>query len=207
VGTAHPVGGLDRLVGGIRPRRPRVSLGQSHQHVDEQLQHRVFRLLSQCDVEFVPRRGQTRRPLFLGPQYRSQPVDSGLVDVFGGQRGRQRLEHQARVEQVVQRGAHELEIDDDGAGRGTGIGLTDEQATVRSASHPGDLVMLDQPDGLAQHRSTHLIPLLQNSFRTQRLSHRPPTSNNVRLDAASDLRRSLIRTNGARFGNHHRLSM
>ena len=156
----------------------------------------------QRDVEFVARRRQTGFPLFLCAQNRSQPVDSGFVDPFRGQRGRQRLEHQARVEQVGERRAQVLEIDDDGAGRGARIGLADQQPAVGSAAHPGNLVVLDEANGLPQHRSAHLIALLQGVFGTQRLSDGPAAANDVRLDLAGDLRCSFVRWRSGSRLNH-----
>lgn len=113
-------------------------------------------------VELVARHRQAGSPLLLGVQHRAQPGDAGLVDPLGGQRGRQRLEHQTRVEQIGQRGAQVFEVDDDGAGGRPGVGLADVQPPppVGTAAHPGDLVMFDQANGLPQHRAAHPEALL-----------------------------------------------
>src|SRR6516225_6037553 len=132
--------------------------------------------------------------MLLRVQHRSQPVDAGFVDPFRGKRGRQGLEYQARVEQVVQGRAQVLEIDDDGAGHGTGVGLTDQQPAVRSGAHPGDLVVLDEADGLPQHRSTHAKALLQSLFGAQRFADGPAAADDVRLNLAGNLRSQLFRS-------------
>ncbi len=141
-----------------------MALGKSHQDVDEQLQNRIFRLFCEHDVKLVAQRRRAGLPLFLRTQNRSQPVDPGLVDMLGGQRGRQRLEHQARVEQVVESGSHVLEIDHDGASGRPGVGLADEQPAVGSTTHSGHLMVLDKAHRLAQHRSAHAIALLQRTL-------------------------------------------
>ena len=191
----HPVDELDGFAGGAF-RFVGVARGQAHQHIDEQLQDRVFRLLRQRDVELFTWRVQTGLPLLFGTQHATQPLDSGLVDPFGGQRSRQRFEHQARVEQVTQCGAQVLQIDDDGAGRRAGIGLADEQPALGSAAHPGNLVVLDESNSLPQHRSAHFIALLQRVLGAQRFSDGPAAAHNVRLDLAGDLRCSFVRWAG-----------
>lgn len=148
------------------------------------------------------RRGQTGPPPFLCAQDRSQPFDAGFVDMLCGKRGRQGFEHQTRAEQVTDGGAQVFEIDDHGAGSGPGIWLADEQPAVRSTTHSCHLMVLNQTHSFAQHRSTHAKALLQSAFRTQGCSDRPAAADDVRLDAAGDLRRSLVRPDRVRLGAH-----
>jgi hypothetical protein len=144
--------------------------------------------------------------VLLCPQHGSQPVDAGFVDPLRSNGGRQRLEDQPCVEQVGQAGAPVLEIDDDGAGGGTCVRLADQQSAARSAAHPGDLVVLHQADGLAQHRSAYAITLLQRVLRTQRFADGPAAADDVRLDAAGDRRSQCVRPAGLRLRAHQRLN-
>jgi len=130
---------LKRIAGGVEPRILRIPDGQSHQDVDKKLQHRVFRLFGQCCVELIARR--------LGAQHSTQPVDAGFVDLLCGKRCRQRLQQQPRIQQITDRGAQVLQIDDDGVSRRGGVGLADEQSAVGPATHARDLMVLDEPNG------------------------------------------------------------
>ena len=78
----------------------------------------------QCCVELVARRRIVWR---VGPHHGAQPVDAGFIDLCGGKPCRQRLQQQPGIEQIADRGAQVLQIDDDGVrGRG-GVGLADSR--------------------------------------------------------------------------------
>ena len=76
-------------------------------------------------------------------------------------------------------------------GRGR-VRLAYQQPTVRSATHPRDLVMFDESDGFPQHRPAHPVTLLQRLLRPQRMPDRPATPDDVGLDTTRNLRSSLI---------------
>ncbi len=180
---------LDGVAGGVQSRAFGVPDGQPHEDVDKQLQHWVFGLLGQSGVEFVVR----RLPVLFGAQHRPQSLDARFVDLLRGPGCGQRFQQQPGVQQIADRDAQVFQVDDDRVGRRGGVRLADEQAAVRAAAHARHLMMLDESNRLAQHRSAHLEALLQCLLRAERHPGRPAPPDDVGLDAARDLGSSLVR--------------
>ena len=185
--TVPPVDRVEGIARGVQSRVFGIPNGQSHQDVDKQLQHGIFGLLSQCCVKLVVRHRRIARAMLLGAQHRAQPVDARFIDPLRGKRCRQRLQQQPRIQQITDRGAQVLQVDDDGVSGRCGVGLADQQSAVRTTTHARDLVMLDESNGLPQHRSAHPVALLQRLLGTQRLPDRPAAPDDVGLDATCDL--------------------
>src|ERR1700748_2377693 len=79
-----------------------------------------------------------------------------------------------------------------GGGAGGPWGRAYQQPAVRTATHPRDLMMLDESDRLPQHRPAHPVTLLKRLLRNPRLTDRPATPDDVGLDTTRNLRSSLI---------------
>ncbi len=67
-------------------------------------------------------------------------------------------------------------------------------------------MVLDEANGLPQHRSAHAKAFLQSVFGTQRFSDRPATANDVRLDLAGDRRSQLFCPSRGRRGAYLKLN-
>jgi hypothetical protein len=60
-------------------------------------------------------------------------------------------------------------------------------------------VVFDEANGLPQHRSAHAVALLQSLFGAQRFTDGPAPANDIRLDAAGNLRSQFVRSAGDRL--------
>jgi hypothetical protein len=117
----------------------------------------------------------------------ADPALSGAASARGGFRGGERLEQGADAQEILDGGALVLEVHHGRAHRRLGAGSGHLEAAGPAALHHRDLMVLHQPDRLAEHRPADPVPLDQLGLRADRRAHRPAGGDDVVLDRARDL--------------------
>ena len=207
VGTADIVGGAG--VGGVA-----LVVGERHLHPDETGEHVdeegdggvAGQLGDELVEDVVAVADQARAGFGLVLDDGAHPGDAVLVDVPRRQRCRQGLMMQSPCHrQLVDARAVELEVHGHGLGDHRGVGRGDHQAPARSPLHRAELVVLDQPDRLAEHRPADLVALQQVGLGPDDGAHRRARGEDVRLHAGAHLRRQLQAPGTAWVGTgvHH----
>ena len=208
----HHVGAAD-IVGRAGVGEVALVVGEGHLHPDEAGEHiheqgdrRVAGQLGDELVEdVVTVSDQARAGFGLVLDDRPHPGDAVLVDVPRRERCRERLDVGPGHRQLVDARAAELEVHGHGFGDHRGVGRGDHQAATGPPLHGAELVVLDQPDRLAEHRPADLVALQQVGLGPDDRADRGAGGEDVRLHARPHLRRQLQPTGTTWVGTgvHH----
>jgi hypothetical protein len=121
----------------------------------------------------------------------AQPVQVRLTQSFGGEARRFLLQRLAGLEHVVEGCADVEQVDHHRLDHRLDRGDGDHQAPAGAAPHPRHLLVLEQPNGLAEHRSAHAVAFEQVGLGPEHLPLGPARVGDVGDDPGGDRRREL----------------
>ena len=117
---------------------------------------------------------------------RADAEEIGLVESLTREAGGERLEREAGLEDLVESGFHEMEVQNRRVDDRLGAGLDDDQPAPGPSAHGGDLLVLHETDGLPEHRPAHAVLLEQRGLRAEHLTDRPVLCHHVGEDPRRD---------------------
>ncbi len=132
-----------------------------------------------------------------------------VVEPLDGEPRCQVFEHDASLDDLVEPSVDAVEVEHHRLGNRLDRRLGDDEAATRASARTRDLLVLDQPDGLAEHRAAHAVALEQLSLAPEHLAHRPSKGHDVLDDLVGNARGALAigasaraqgRRNAARAG-------
>lgn len=195
-------GARDRRMGsgGLRPDRAqalpvrRVHRRDPVEDLDEELQSGIAARRRDQGVE----RARVSVDVRLAIDEGTEPRAVLLAEACRGERARQLLEQDARLEHLVQPGVDPVEVEDDRVDHRAHRRLRDHEPPARPPAGPCDLLVLEEADRLAEHGPAHPVALEQLGLRAQHLADRPAERHDVLDDAVGDPLGPLDRPRGRR---------